>query len=360
MLAVPGFHAERCVRYRYRYSECSHCADACPHAAIKLSDEGVEVLADLCKSCALCSSVCPTEALSVKDVSAENLIRQAGAAQRVTVACAPSAESAEIIVPCLGALHPVVLAECARRGIALTLAGSAHCASCEHGAKGAALIQSNQETYAALRACAPEGQWAELEMQSAESAPRAPVEHDTARRDLFRRIVSQGADVVSGKSEQAAPPLKAIRAGAPFLPERKVLLNGMFVAEGETDIRVRRSPALHAEDWKVVKGCTYCEACTRACPTGALQLLESSSAWRLAILNDRCVACDVCAEVCQPGVLRPLEGSTVIVNKQKGRLLAAVAKKRCARCDRVFVNENGAEICPICSGDDEDFAEIFG
>jgi len=123
---------------------------------------------------------------------------------------------------------------------------------------------------------------------------------------------------------------------------------------------VKRDPAIPAEDWQIAPGCTHCEACVRVCPTGALQLLESNTAWRLAVLNDRCVACDVCYEVCQPKVLRQMDAERVIVNKQKGRLLTAVGKRRCTRCDRVFVNEDNSELCPICNGDDEDFAEIFG
>lgn len=378
MLSIPEFRAERCVRYRYTYSECSHCADICPHQAIKLggrqttqanndviadSYDGVEVLAELCKSCGLCAVACPTEALKVNDISAEHLLKQAGAAKQMTIGCAPSGVSADAIVPCLGALNPMVLAEFAKRGIALQLAGTAHCAVCIHAAKGPQQIAVNLEAYRLLCDVAEKiepKKWVKLDMQIVVDEPTVTPLHDSSRRDLFRRVVSHSADVMSGKLEQAPPPLRAIRAAAPFLPERKILLNNLYLSAGEEVVCVPRHVALPAEDWKVDRGCTYCEACVRACPTGALQLLESNTAWRLAVLNDRCVACDVCAEVCQPKVLRPANAEEVIVNKQKGRLLTAVEKKRCPRCDRVFVNEQGAEICPICSGDDDDFAEIFG
>jgi Pyruvate/2-oxoacid:ferredoxin oxidoreductase delta subunit len=361
MLVAPGFRAERCVRYRYSYSECSRCADACPHEAIRLFDAGVEVLGDRCQNCALCIPVCQTEALTEKSVSAEHLLKIAGESKQMTIACAPSGVRGDAVVPCLGALNAVVLAEISRRGIALQLAGTAHCAECAHAAKGPDLITLNIAARAILCKVADAKQWATLEFQSAEmvASPTKQDTHDAARRSLFRRIASPAVDVMSGKLEAAPAPLKAIRAAAPFLPERKVLLNNLFPAE-ENTITVARHPALPAEDWQVLSGCTYCEACVRVCPTGALQLLENNSAWRLALLNDRCVACDVCAEVCQPGVIRQMNTEVVIINKQKGRLLAAMSKRRCARCDRVFVNERGGEICPICSGDDDDFASIFG
>ncbi len=362
MLGLLGFRAERCVRYRYSYSECSRCTEACPHEAIKLFDAGIEVLADRCQSCALCLPVCQTEALTEKSVSAEHLLKIAGEAKQMTIACAPSAATGDAVVPCLGAVSPVVLADFGRRGISLRLAGTHHCAECVHATRGPALISLNREAYELLGNVAEAGPWAQLEIQPTETIPSASVQedHDASRRSLFRRMVGHSVDVMSGKLEEAPAPLKAIRAAAPFLPERKAILNNLYATAGEGAITVARHPALPAEDWQVGGGCTYCEACVRVCPTGALQLLESNTAWRLAFLNDRCVACDVCAEVCQPGVMRQMDSEEVIINKQKGRLLVAVVKRRCTRCDRVFVAENGGDVCQTCTGDDADFASIFG
>lgn len=360
MLVAPVFHAERCVRYRYSYSECSRCADACPHQALALSDSGVVIKDDLCKACALCATACPTEALTENEVSAEHLLRIAGAAREMTVVCAPSGAGGDAVVPCLGALHPVVLAEMGKRGIALALTGTSHCGECAHGATGAGLLEQNLAAYALLCTVLGADGCAPLAMAGAGAASGRNEGHDRSRRGLFRRVVGHGMDVVTGKLEAAPAPLKAIRAAAPFLPERKLLLNKLFAFAVEDAVAVSRHAAIPAEDWQVDGGCTHCEACVRVCPTGALQLLENNSAWRLALLNDRCVACDVCAEVCQPGALRPADPDTVVVSKQKGRLLAAAAKRRCARCDRVFVNERGSDICPVCGGDDEDFASIFG
>ncbi|GAB1232214.1 4Fe-4S binding protein [Ferrigenium sp. UT4] len=372
-LSIPAFRAERCVRYRYAYSACSRCVDVCPHEAIQFSGatqvnndvnadhyDGVRIAPDVCQSCALCAAACPTEALAVKGVSAEELLRQAGKAVRFAVSCAPAAAAADAVVPCLGALNAAILAEFARRGIALVLRGSDHCVQCPHAAGGVPMIAAQRAAYADLRALAASA-WAEPDWCDAdEAAPIRDEDHNPARRALFRRAVAEVEAVVSGSNEQAAPPLKAIRAAAPFLPERKSLLNGLFPEGAEDVLRVPRQAAIAAEDWQVAHGCTHCEACARACPTGAIQLLESNTAWRLAILNDRCVACEVCAEVCQPGVLQHTAQETVIANKQKGRLLVAVEKSRCSRCGRVFVNEQGGQTCPICTGDDEDFAEIFG
>lgn len=359
MQVIPLFRAERCVRYRYSYSECVRCESACPHEAISLTDAGVDLSQERCRGCGLCVSACPTEALSDQELTAEHLLKVAGGSLELTLACTPSGAQGDAMAPCLGALHPVVLAEMARRGIAVTLAGTTHCNACAHAEKGVDAIRVNQDAYNLLCAALPPESCAPLRFAD-EAASGADTGHDAARRGLFRRIAAKSMDVASGRDEAPPAPLKAIRAGAPFLPERKLTLNGLFAASGEAPLKVARHDMIPAEDWQVVAGCTYCEACVRVCPTGAMQLLENQGAWRLAILNDRCVACDVCAEVCQPGVLRAADADQVLVNKQKGRLLAAVAKRRCSRCDRVFVDDRGSAICPICSGDDDDFASIFG
>jgi ferredoxin len=328
-----------------------------------LFDAGVEVITKLCQSCALCAAVCPTEALTEKSVSADSLLKIAANKKQMIIACAPSGYSGDAVVPCLGAVNPVVLADISRRGIELQLAGADHCFQCAHAAKGPDLIQMHLAEREILCGIERSDRWATLALEDAASRKFLKKDgvQDASRRSLFRRFVGHGINQVIIDAADVPPtPFKAIRAAAPFLPERKEILNALYAEHGDEPVRVARHLALPAEDLRITSGCTYCEACIRVCPTGALQLLENNSAWRVIFLNERCVACDVCSEVCQPKVLRQSESEDVCVNKQKARVLAGLPKQRCIRCDRVFVNEGNASICPICSGDDDDFVSIFG
>jgi len=360
MLLLPDFNAQHCVRYRYSYSECSRCADVCPHDAIHLFDAGVELLADACQSCALCVGACPTEALTDRGVSAENILKLADSKKMMTVACTPSGAGGDVIVSCLGAINSVVLAEISRRGVALEFFGTNQCSQCVHASKGPDMIRLNLEAREILCGLEETKEWATLTNQGIQQSTSGNDGHDATRRGLFRSIIEHGRSIADGEFEAPTAPLKAIRAAAVFLPQRRKLLTGLYDELGEHPLRVARHPSIPAEDWSIAEGCTNCEACVRVCPTGALQLLENNAAWRIVLLNERCVACGVCAEACQPGVLRLRAEAYTLINKQKARLLRGVSKQRCTRCDRVFATEDGTTICPICSGDDTDFASIFG
>ena len=132
-LATPSFRASNCTRFRFRYSECSRCADACPHEAITLSDEGAAVDAGKCQHCGLCVSACHTGSWSSASFKLIDLLRQAIRQPSWSIACAPSGAKADAIVPCLGAVDGIALAYLAKRCIPVTLLGNWHCTECPHG-----------------------------------------------------------------------------------------------------------------------------------------------------------------------------------------------------------------------------------
>lgn len=363
MLSVPEFRASRCVRYRFRYSECRRCADACPHDAVTLSDEGISIDHARCQNCALCTSACRTEALVAGNLPRIELLKQAAKQSRFSFACAPSELAGDAIVPCLGALDPAMLAYLAKRGIATELRGSGHCLECPHGAEGALQLELNLEALALLHDANGEAAWAKVSLAAGEAETRRPHnEHRAGRRQLFRRLIGRGMHEVARSAEGTSDfpvPEKAIRAGAPFLTAQRELLQIVCKpAEGER-FEVKPHAALPLMGLRIGPGCTACEACFRTCPTGALQIRESDTAWALTFQFDRCVACSVCLEVCQPGVLHEADEFDAAPLRQEV-VLHRLRKQRCARCDRFFVSAESAEVCPVCADDEDAFSAIFG
>lgn len=373
---MPDFRANRCTRYRYRYSECRRCADACPHEAIALSDEGATLVADKCRNCGLCISACHTNAWTSPAFKPIELLREAIKQPVWRVACEPSGCSGDAVVPCLGAIDAVWLAYLAKRRIALSLHGSGHCADCLHGKTGEAQLKLNLDGLALLLQAATQGggddrpapDWSMPVLAQDTRQPKAreiKVEINAlaaSRRNLFRRIFSPRADAPMASTaagETAKVPEKAIRAGAYALSEQRELLQLVCGQKEGRPFPVTLHESLPLMQLALQPGCTLCEACFRVCPTGALQIVENPGDWALTFQTDRCVACEVCLEVCQPRVLgaapafdaRPEQAPITLISR---------LKQRCTRCDRHFVSPTPEKTCPVCSDDQYAFSAIFG
>lgn len=379
-LVTPDFHTARCTRYRYRYSECRRCADACPHAAISLTDAGAALDAGRCQNCGLCVSACHTGAWSSATFKPIDLLRQAIKLPGWRVGCAPSGAEAgktvDTVVPCLGALDGVTLAYLAKRRIPVTLHGSWHCPACAHGSTGAPQLAVNLEAASVLQQGArcgqedPDGAPEWIMPLLSEPPPQATPCGDRqraaafapARRHLFRRLLGRGIDEVARAAEAPeaeAIPEQAIRAGAYTLTEQRELLQIVCQRKDGQAFPAHPHEGLPLLQLTLQAGCTVCEACFRACPTGALRIEEDPGEWALTFQTDRCVACEVCREVCQPGALAA-RAEFDARPELPARVLHRLNKQRCTRCDRHFVSAAPEKTCPVCRDDEDAFSAIFG
>lgn len=361
MQASPEFRRERCTRYRFSYSECSRCHDACPHAAISLSDEGAAIDASRCQQCALCVAACPTEAWNTDKLPLIQLIKQATSKpEGFSMACTPSQAVADAIVPCLGALDATLLAYLAARKVKLELRGMWHCDSCPHGERGKAMLAYAREGFALLKDSAGGNHWGSItEADLPTQQHKAPtVNHD--RRQLFRRAFGRALDEALKDAPSAPVPLKAVRVAAPLSTIRRELLQIVWPRQGEGEFPLGDS--LPASRLEARESCNNCELCVRVCPTGAMGLAENNAAWRLTFQFNRCVGCDVCVEACQPNALAYLPSAPLALGLAKEPVtLLNRPKLRCKRCDRFFMPTRTDEtLCPICDRDDKDFDWVFG
>ncbi|WP_298830580.1 4Fe-4S binding protein [uncultured Piscinibacter sp.] len=362
MSAVPEIQASRCVRYRFRYSACQRCEQACPHDAIVLSDEGAVIASERCRHCGLCVGACRTEAFTDASLSPMALIDQARGRSSFSFACAPSGADADAVVPCLGALGPALLAFLVKQGTALHLAGSDHCADCSHGARGSEQLAASLDAVESLRVADDTGSWAGVSLVQRQSTGAGQSDdRRAARRQFFRRLARVGENAAQrgAAARAAAAPLRAIRAArvAPGAQRDLLQLLGLTVA----GVPLAAHPSLPFGDVRLEPGCSSCEACARACPTGALQVRENGSAWALGFDASRCVGCGVCVEACQPRVLHLREAAAADgFARREAVPLHARPKRRCTRCDRSFIAAAHGTLCDVCAGDELDFDAIFG
>jgi ferredoxin len=360
---APEFHRTRCVRYRYRYSECRRCLDACPHQAIALTEDGLLLDSGKCAKCALCTAACRTAALVPANLPRVELLTQAiKKSPRFSFACMPSGASADATVPCLGAIDAVMLAYLGKRSIETELRGAHHCGACEHGRCGTEALATNCAARDLLEDACESETWAALIVAETTEAP-PPQDFRAGRRQLFRRLVGKGIDEAAAVATLRPLELpvadKAIRPGPWLVPEMRELLQIVGRRADSESCQFPAHSALPVASIRLDPGCTNCEACIRSCPTGALQVRESDDDWRLLFFADRCVGCGVCGEVCQPRVLR----SAAHVDATPGAApiaLHALTKQRCQRCDRFFVSSEPTDTCVVCADDDSAFGRIFG
>jgi len=355
--AYPTIQASACIRYRYRYSECRRCADACPHQAIRLDDHGITIEAARCRNCALCVGACRSGAIGSARLRPIEWIRQGLSCGRLCLACSQVDSEAAIRVPCLGALDAAVLAYLALRGVPTELLGADRCGQCPNGEKGAAMLALNLEAAAHLAGESDGGcpETIRLRREAGEDCGPMP-----ARRQLFRRLVGRGIDALGGgdlPGDAAHLPQQGIRAGAYYLPESRELLRIVLRGRPTPESALPLHSALATIDLRLDAGCTSCEAGFRVCPTGALWIDESSAHWSLDFEADRCVGCGVCLEACQARVLHAAD--TIPPPDRGWRSLHRLHKRRCQRCARPFVALRAGDMCAICEDDAELFDEIF-
>lgn len=367
LTGTPELHDSRCTRYRFRYSDCRRCADACPHKAIELHDAGARIDATRCRDCGLCISTCHTGAWESASFQPIELLRQAIRKTTWRVTCAPAGGEADAVVPCLGALPAATLAYLARRGIQVSLHGTAHCAECAHGPLGAEQLRSSLDAVEALRdALVGHGDapWAtpDIDRSAARVAHEPGSGTQASRRGLLRRLIRRATDDLSTPADapaRAAPPAQAIRAGSYRVPEQRDLLQIVCKHSDDNPIEMPLDDALPLLQLSLQPGCTVCEACFRVCPTGALQIDENPGDWALSFNGDRCVGCLVCLEVCQPRVLQADAVVDLRAERAPVRLLT-LNKQRCKRCDRHFVSVEPQAQCAVCNDDQDAFLAIFG
>ncbi|BBD76527.1 NADH-quinone oxidoreductase subunit I [Hydrogenophilus thermoluteolus] len=362
--AYPEFRPSRCTRYRFRYSECQRCLDHCPYDAITLTDEGARLDESRCRNCGLCITACHTGAWTSEIFKPIDLLRQAIRQPEMKIACAPSGLAADAVVPCLGVLSPGFFAYLSKRRIPVTVLGAAHCPECAHAPKGAEALADHLAAAEQLRLAAeePDKPWLPVTVVTETPQEKGAEQVALERRQFFRRLVGRGVDTFAAPPAPADRPVvpdKAIRAGAYAMTEERELLQIVCDRQDGEAVELSWHESLPLLRLSLQPGCTNCEACFRVCPTGAIKIEENPGEWGLIFQFDRCVGCLVCLEVCQPRVLTA-DAHFDARPEQPARVLHALRKQRCSRCERFFVAPEPREQCPICEDDDDAFAQIFG
>ncbi|WP_255717005.1 4Fe-4S dicluster domain-containing protein [Salipaludibacillus sp. CUR1] len=319
---------KKCLRNRYKFSDCDKCIKVCPYDALSLVNGKVEMEEDRCRSCGQCVHTCPTEALYFEAEMMDKYDNRISQKEAVTFACTiqSSNDEEDVTFPCLKSLSP------------------------EH-LMISALYEKKCEVYCDYKQCKScEAAWEPeeglkwlAEWNEQTESPKVPLvtnkeEKSGAnrtynRRELFKmtsqQTKSQIGDLILDSykevidlKEKIAPTQKRQYAIA-YLKKNQELLK-MNMANAKT-----LSDKLNLTGINVKGDCNICQTCSSLCPAGALKVVEKDSLKVLEFEAGRCVNCDICEKACPSIQKHPVSQLSDLLNKTT---LKTMLLDECPKC----------------------------
>lgn len=324
----PDVEASSCVRFISPLSRCHYCMSACPVKGIDL-EAGLVI--EECIGCGRCVQICPSGVFQMDEMR----ILQSDK-ETLIVGCKhdQTSDKCDLRLECLQQLHPETVALALEKVQHLILyADEKRCAACACEWMPIGLSESLKRfgfpSFKKLSIIQEESFW----------------ESSMSRRQLLGKGVKEAAHLLRRSVDDYAEATlgNLIRHEEVHMPRMplQALYQTYDLVDGESPY-----PML------MVEQCNFCGACTRLCPTRALQLIEDDEKKGLMYHPLRCNGCGLCQDVC---MLRGLRWDGKISNQMllQGHwtLLAGTSEQLCAECGRSFwrVSENGREqVCELC------------
>ncbi|MDQ8731443.1 4Fe-4S dicluster domain-containing protein [Bradyrhizobium sp. LHD-71] len=339
------FDESLCAHSRSNITGCTRCLDLCPTGAITPNGDSVAIDPQICAGCGACASACPTGAAAYALPSADALMRRL----RTLLQTYRNA----------GGSNPVVLFHDSVHGEALIDA----LARFGDGLPANVLpmlvnevTQLGPETLAAVFADGGAG---------AALLTRAKPKHDIAglRRaaELTETIVTAlgyGAGVVriieTDDPDQlrvaldAAPAGSATERPASFVPRgaKRGVLETTYrelhrAAPAPVDVVPLAAGAPFGGVKLDVEGCTLCQACVTACPTGALG--DNPDRAMLRFTESLCVQCGLCEQTCPEDVITLQPRLDFKAWSEPPRVLKEEEPFNCITCGKPFGTKSSIE-----------------
>lgn len=318
---LPVLDETACLLDQTAGATCDVCARACPTSAMRMGNDGLELIADLCTACGACGAACPVRAITVERAVPLPLT-EADSSGAVVLFC-PEVRPVPGSGPCLQALGLEGLATMWLRGVRRLMVETACCDTCPSG-RGLPLLQHLATLNALL---------------ADRGLPQMSVGPRPARGADHLPQMGQGPD-----SRRRA--LLAFTAARPEAADRKGRQTALARLQGlpgrGTSPRFAHSPGIDPQR------CTACHLCLRICPETALTLIiadDQPVAYRVDAAQ--CTGCGLCVQSCE-------EEAISIVTLATATDGVTLDSRQCRGCLVVYHRPTDAlrdddGLCPICA-----------
>ena len=332
---------------RLNGSECTRCANACPHEAISYEEDGIPTVdAQRCSNCGICFGICDafsSNRVTLIDLNAR-VRRIALRGDAVYFTCRenifPELNPAAnvIVLPCLACLPPefwtLILAEGVSTNIACDLS---YCTDCERAGDIAETLYTHS-IKTAERWTRKKVRFSELIPEKDDLITDISAPEGVDRRGAFDNLIGDLGDIVSGKrrlrnsevlqqfverrerskaiNQLRLSEIEEINQFAPLghtkktmVPKRKMLLEAL-----QQDPSIASRIPLYLAKLKD-KSALYEKSDSYSCPTGALY--PNPDTGEIIIEKRYCIGCELCTYLYPTSVLEITKTTAVTLTKDE-------------------------------------------
>lgn len=331
--------SELCVKAKSPLAMCERCANVCPHDALSYENR-LWVVDDQCNECGFCVSSCPMGAFSFSRPMIEAVD---GNTKLCILTCQHDPQSSGMTnrLPCFQSLRMGFFAELALRYEQVIL-----CVSCEN---------CDKKWY-------PESFFMQVDRYSLEKEQFCYVstldelglitEDELSRRyfmaSLLKRTGHSGKKIAEDMVEQ-------IEKNYPIDNEEDGNIDSPVRHEQEILSRYYQEHINISEEKEIPfprlanRGCHFCEACVKLCPTKSLMIEKKEKNKNLLYNPVSCVRCGICKDICMDkGFIWENRLTIRDLKSNCFHLLIEGEAALCSECQESFFKTNDDSMCYIC------------
>lgn len=334
-----SIYSGNCLRNISPMAQCSTCEQLCPEHALSFQDNRWQAVN--CSLCGLCAAICPTQVFQIDQYR----IIQYQQNEPLSLCCSQNTTAPDkaLRVNCLQQFSPLSLLYLLYHHPQLTLyITPEQCSRCRHNWYVQGLLQQLEQYQLPADRL-------QIIMQQPETQASAP---ENQRRELFRGLFQRTEEHSRKTVVNTVEKLAATFSSAEAAIEQTEIFPVRLPLYA---LYVKKQLPVHAEAELPFRQmectiCNFCSACTRVCPTQALNIQESEQQKQLVFQPELCINCNLCQSVCMQHGLQWSDFLTQHQFLQTPQLLAHGTEKICTECEHEFYQwpDSDDSVCRFC------------